>query len=349
MTWVSKLVLFSSFVHRQPKKSSSGVRTTRAKEDKSEDKYEGLTPTNALDELKDVKGDQRRKAILEYIDIHIKEISGTDAWVKTDKKLMEQILKSDNLSMSEGDVLEALVKWGQREAKEKKLGDDAEALRKALTGLLELIRFPAMPSEEIATKVIPTGILTQEQTLDLFTVIGAADPSKAKLPKSLSMYNQKPRVARRKPTTWRWSAEKKNPTIVLTQDGFAAECTDTAAFKVVLGDTELKSGIHEWEIVLDRVYTQANAIVIGIVPASYSSYAASQILGYPGHGPGWGFALRSSRKYNGSRTPYGKRCGNAGENIRVTLDLDKGNLSFSINGVPQGNFFLVLRVLFYLQ
>jgi len=100
-------------------------------------------------------------------------------------------LKRDTLRSKEGVIFDGVLRWGKAKSK----SDSPDALKDALKGLVEHIRFPIMSTSEVATKVVPTGLLTSSQVLALFTYVSTAESKeksggeKPKLPTDLKMFS----------------------------------------------------------------------------------------------------------------------------------------------------------------
>jgi len=87
------------------------------------------------------------------------------------KDLLQALLKRNSLRIKEAVLFDGVLRW----AKSKTKSDSPEALQATFKGLLELIRFPVMSTQEIAMKVVPTGLLTSSQILQLFTYVSTAE------------------------------------------------------------------------------------------------------------------------------------------------------------------------------
>ena len=91
----------------------------------------------------------------------------TPECVKSDRVLslshgtLIALLKRDTLMVKEIELFEAVKRWAEANC------EDRTAMRAALGDAVHLIRFPAMAPKEFAARVVPTGILTSDEALDL--------------------------------------------------------------------------------------------------------------------------------------------------------------------------------------
>jgi len=98
-----------------------------------------------------------------------KQILDSKAFVKTPKPVLIELFKCDKLNAAEVEIFEAALRWAKHDVK----SDSADDIKKVLTqDILTQIRFPILSSTELATKVVPTNILTLPETLDLFGYVG---------------------------------------------------------------------------------------------------------------------------------------------------------------------------------
>jgi hypothetical protein len=259
-------------------------------------------------------------------------VIATSEFIKTDQKLLKTILKRDTLSVPEGDLFEAVIGWGKAECKRQSLEPDANSLQSCLADILPLIRFPTMTMQEVAAKVTPTNILSSDQILLVFTFLGSKDTQKEtmKLP-----WSTKPRKGRRG-SKFSWDPSRKASQIVLSDKNMVASTT-YSSWCSVFGDTELTSGVTEWEIVLDQ-YDTSNSynVAIGVVPSSFTNWQHTTLIGYSTSSSGWTYVCGNGNKCNNSGPVYYGTPAYQGAVIRVRLDLDKHTIEFFVNNTSQG-------------
>jgi len=116
------------------------------------------------------KGAQK-EACLIWIDKNAKKVFESKAPLSFSKETLQTILKRDKLQIKEAVLFDGLLRWGKAKSK----SDSPDALKATLKGLVELIRFPIMSTQELATKVVPTNLLTSAQVLQLFTYVSTAE------------------------------------------------------------------------------------------------------------------------------------------------------------------------------
>jgi len=148
-----------------------------------------LTEENIGTKIGYAKGAQK-EACLTWIDKHGKAVFEAKALLSFSKEILQAVLKRDSLQIKEADLFAGILRWGKAKSK----SDSPEALQGTLKGLVELVRFPIMSTQEIATKVVPTGLLTSAQVLSLFTYVSTSEKKeksgeKLALPSDLKMFS----------------------------------------------------------------------------------------------------------------------------------------------------------------
>jgi len=193
-----------------------------------------------------------------------------------------------------------------------------------------------MTTEEVAVTVTSTGVLTSEQTLQLFTYLGQkAEGGEAKLPEGLKFQTIK-RKGRLPPAWFKFEDAMRYPQLMITADGTVLTSTTTSYYQPAFGNIELKEGIHEWEFYLQQFYVNSYSCCIGVTPTTFTEYTTkAQMIGYPGHIPGWSYACGYGQKFHGTQLSYGRVC-QEGDTVKLRLDLDKHTLEFFINGSTLG-------------
>jgi len=273
------------------------------------------------------------------VDIYIGAIVKDDSWLKLSKEQLSDFLKSERLNIKEADLFDGVIAWAKEQAKSIKSDKkEKEVLSEVMADVMPLIRFPAMSTQDIATRVSGTGLLSNQQILDLFTYLGmrTGGDKKAKLGKAIAHFTPKERKGRKPPAWFHWDQSRKHSSLIVTSDGLTVTSTTTSYYQPIFGDCEMKEGTFEWEVTLTQFYVNSYSLNIGVVPASYSNFSSSQMIGYSGHIPGWCFGAGYGQKWdNGSQSSYGKTC-SQGDRIRVKVDMDAKTLEFFINDNSQG-------------
>jgi len=129
-----------------------------------------LTVDNIAAKFSSAKGAQK-EAALTWIDKHAKKVFESKAPLSFSKETLQSLLKRDSLAIKEGELFDGVLRWAKAKSKQ----DSPDALKSTLKDLVELIRFPLMSTQDLATKVVPTGLLTSAQTLQLFTYVSTAE------------------------------------------------------------------------------------------------------------------------------------------------------------------------------
>jgi len=88
-------------------------------------------------------------------------------WLTLSKADIIEIISRDTLGPDgEIQVFQGVHRWGTAQATKS-----GKELSEVLAGVLDHVRFPLMSTEDVAAKVVSTGLLSQSQTLDLFTYL----------------------------------------------------------------------------------------------------------------------------------------------------------------------------------
>jgi hypothetical protein len=157
--------------------------------DDVDEKFKGITKDNIWKKI--AKGNPP-KVLLEYFDVYAESLLEHKMFVKLPRPVIIGLLSRDTLAVPEAKVLEAVMAWGKHALKRSKQADTPENLKQILDGVIKVVRFTTMATEDIASKVAPIGILDQDQILELFTFIAARDSG---MPpgKSLAKFTHKER------------------------------------------------------------------------------------------------------------------------------------------------------------
>jgi len=282
---------------------------------------------------------KKKKRAFEYIDIYFSKIKPLGKIQKQSEAVLLALVRRDTLNAKEVELFEIVLAWAKEECKRKELEGTPENLRQVLQHILPHIRFPVMTTEDVAISVTPSGVLTPEQTLGLFTYLGQKDlfgfGGDSKLPDVLKFPSTK-RKGRLPPAWFKFEDSMKYTVLMLTADGTVLTSNTTSYYQPAFGNIELKEGIHEWEFVLQQLYQNSYSCCIGVVPTSFTEFTTrAQMIGYPGHIQGWSFAAGYGQKFHNTQEYYGKTCVE-GDVVKVRLDLDKRTIEFFINGTSQG-------------
>lgn len=120
------------------------------------------------------------------------------------------------------------------------------------------------------------------------------------------------------------------PQLKVTQHGLTVRNTINKKWSTVRSTCRLTSGVHQWEIYIDRCISKN--IFVGVVSPEART---DNYVGCDKHG--WAFLANRAVWFNkGKLKSYGELF-RTGDVVLVTLDLDVGGtMSFSINGKDLG-------------
>lgn len=92
----------------------------------------------------------------------------SEGFVDIDLNTLESVLGRETLNCKEMHLFEAALSWATAECVRRDLEPTAQNKRQALGSALYLVRIPTMSLDEFANGAAQLGILTQEETIDLF-------------------------------------------------------------------------------------------------------------------------------------------------------------------------------------
>jgi len=115
-------------------------------------------------------------AIRDFFNENCETIFENDAHLTLPLNVVKSLLADDQLGIDEFPLFEAVIRWGQAEAKRQKLDGD-DALKTVLKDLVSLIRFPLLSIQELVGSVTKSGLLDQTQLLMLCSYSGITDPT----------------------------------------------------------------------------------------------------------------------------------------------------------------------------
>ncbi|XP_043276947.1 BTB/POZ domain-containing protein 6 isoform X2 [Venturia canescens] len=104
----------------------------------------------------------------EVIDAQAEVALKSDGFLDIDIHTLESVLSRETLNCKEIHLWEAALRWAPAECIRQELEPTPLNQRRLLGSALNLIRIPAMSVEEFANSVAQTGILSQQETIDLF-------------------------------------------------------------------------------------------------------------------------------------------------------------------------------------
>lgn len=104
----------------------------------------------------------------EVIDAQAELALASDGFVEIDYQTLESILSRETLNAKELSIFYASLQWANSECQRRELEINAENQRKVLGNALFLVRIPAMNLEEFANGPAQSGLLTLQETTDIF-------------------------------------------------------------------------------------------------------------------------------------------------------------------------------------
>ena len=100
--------------------------------------------------------------------------ANTTACVKSDRAVstlshvtLVSLLKRDSLRTKELPLFEAVKHWAEAKCEEKGLEPTGEAMREILGEAVNFIRLPTMSQQDFAKQVVPSGVLTDREALEI--------------------------------------------------------------------------------------------------------------------------------------------------------------------------------------
>lgn len=278
------------------------------------DKFSGLSAETALEALEKAKG-PKRATILEYVAKFAKKILVQDskALRHVTKPTMKEILKRDDLAIPELDLFEAVLAWSKAQG--------AKDTKEYLKDVIPLIRFPIMKSKDIASKVIPAAVLEMQQTLELFTYLGSKEAGGSpSLGASIKDFNAEKRKGAGE---LRWRMNCGSP-LQIDPDEKTVRCTGPQG--AIYATQGFESGRWSWVVHVKRA--KGNCMTVGVASKIEPSgsgratglHASGNCLDMQsGTGSSAGVSFRVARLVDNI-------------NVRVNLDVDKGEMSFEVFG-----------------
>ncbi|XP_052902393.1 BTB/POZ domain-containing protein 6-B isoform X2 [Anopheles moucheti] len=118
----------------------------------------------------------------EVIDAQAEMAIKSDGFVDIDLKTFETILARETLNCKEIHLFEAALSWAHAACTKMDIEPTSSNKRQLLGQALYLIRIPTMTLEEFANRVAQLGILTNQETIDIFLNFTAKNKPKLTFP-----------------------------------------------------------------------------------------------------------------------------------------------------------------------
>ncbi|XP_047033536.1 BTB/POZ domain-containing protein 6-B isoform X2 [Helicoverpa zea] len=104
----------------------------------------------------------------EVIDAQAEMALTSEGFVDIDVSTLESVLARETLNCKEINLFEAALAWAHAECVRREIDPTPTNKRVMLGGAIYLIRFPTMSLEEFANSAAQIGILTPQETIDIF-------------------------------------------------------------------------------------------------------------------------------------------------------------------------------------
>ena len=108
------------------------------------------------------------KECWDMVDEHSEEAMYSEAFLDITHEMLSSVLQRDTLSACEVDIFKAVDRWAEHRCKKTQREVTGDEKRKELGEAINLIRFPLMTEEEIASLVPKTKLLLKDDICDIF-------------------------------------------------------------------------------------------------------------------------------------------------------------------------------------
>lgn len=98
----------------------------------------------------------------------------SEGFVDIDVSTLESVLARETLNCKEINLFEAALTWAHAECVRREIDPTPNNKRAMLGSAIYLIRFPTMSLEDFANSAAQLGILTPQETIDIFLHFTAA-------------------------------------------------------------------------------------------------------------------------------------------------------------------------------
>nr|XP_018900605.1 PREDICTED: BTB/POZ domain-containing protein 1-like [Bemisia tabaci]XP_018900606.1 PREDICTED: BTB/POZ domain-containing protein 1-like [Bemisia tabaci] len=158
----------------------------------SEFLQKNLCPNNAftiLVQAKSLSEKSLAESCLDIIDETAEVAMSCEDFLEIDFPTLCEVLKRDTIKVKETALFDAAVRWATAECSRKGLEVTRENQRSLLEGALSLIRYPLMTQKEFTTSVAESGIINNQDVLDMYYYFSGCSKASFK-------YNTTPRSSK---------------------------------------------------------------------------------------------------------------------------------------------------------
>lgn len=106
----------------------------------------------------------------------------SEGFVDIDVSTLESVLGRETLNCKEINLFEAALSWAHAECLRREIVATPQNKRAMLGSAIYLIRFPTMTLEEFANSAAQLGILTPQETIDIFLHFTASNKPQLSYP-----------------------------------------------------------------------------------------------------------------------------------------------------------------------
>eukprot|EP01087_Luapelamoeba_hula_P019929 TRINITY_DN6688_c0_g1_i1.p2 TRINITY_DN6688_c0_g1~~TRINITY_DN6688_c0_g1_i1.p2 ORF type:complete len:526 (+),score=77.12 TRINITY_DN6688_c0_g1_i1:219-1796(+) len=256
--------------------------------------------------------------------------SNSEGFLQLSEGPLIEILKSDNLTLSDEYVLFVAVReWGiARAAAEGITTPTTSWLQDRLRNVLPHIRF-ALMNQQGLQEAEKTGLIPEYLLFEAFRhhVLSREKDIPENL-RSVAVDTSNPRLRRRKyQTTFFWDDLWHGQNIQVEDKGHTVRKMKPGWFSIAVGNTGFSTGIHYWEILINGVEFHVGVTIKGISSNHLDNFLGASQESWAYEGVGF--------KKHVQRVAYGQPF-TSGDKIGVHLDTERGKLSFFVNGKKQG-------------
>jgi len=110
-----------------------------------------------------------------FIGQNTKDVINSQAFLRLSKPRLQAFLEMDKLTVDEEELLSAVVLWCNAECERSGLEKTPENRKTLLKDVKHLIRFGCLTSTAVVKYVKPSGLLTDNELLELFTYLSTND------------------------------------------------------------------------------------------------------------------------------------------------------------------------------